>query len=1207
MKKLTAVSVLALCWIGAVAGEEMATPESQGVSSKAILSFVEACEKAFDGGPAGAVHGFVIRRHGKVIAEGTWAPDNTLERPHMLYSHSKSFTSTAIGFLVDDGKLDLDERVADIFADKMPTNPSPKMREVRVRDLLTMNVGADYTDAERRDPTGDWVKAFLANAVERDPGTGFKYDSAATFMLSAIVRRRTGKDLMEFLGERLFAPLGITGAWSGTSPDGTACGGWGMNMTTRDLAKFGQLYLNRGVWEGKRLLSEEWVALATARQTWSGPIGVTGEDGSDWHCGYGFQFWRCRHGGFRADGASGQLTVVLPDEDAVVSVHAGLGDMQKEVNLIWDHLLPGMNRAALPEDPAAQAALKTKLASLVIPVIPAADATGAFLPAVGKAEKTGPFDFKAPRVEKTDEGWALVEEGRRLAVGSGAWAMTRWKFSDSAVEPLFALTKTRDIAASGAWTAPDTLTVKWMMPGGIRRGTFCVRVPTDTIALTDWQFSRDGVTWEKVAVPHDWAIKGPFDKEIDKQVVRIVENQEVKATEKTGRTGALPWTGRGEYRRTIEIPAGAEWASLVFSGAMSEPEVYLDGAKVGEWKYGYTPFEVELPVASGRHEVVVKLNNREKSSRWYPGAGLYRPVTLRWGKSVGIKTWGQAIHTPDLETVVVKTELRNPQKAEAAVSYRVLDAKGREVASGASPLKVPGAHPWSPESPYLYTLETTVKVSGKVVDARRERFGLRTVEYGKGWFKLNGVKRKFRGVCLHHDLGPLGAAFDGDAFRRQVLILKEMGCDSIRTSHNIPPPEQLAICDDLGMMVMAESFDAWERAKVANGYNLWFKEWWRRDLTQLVLTARNHPSVVMWSIGNEVPDQQIARGAELTREMQDFIHTLDPDPKRLVTQGASDMPAAIKSGVIGAMEIPAVTYRLPFYEAIHAASPEQGMVLGVETASTVSSRGVYKFPDEPKTMANYADGQCSGYDTEYCLWSNLPDDDWAMQDDREWTIGEFVWTGFDYLGEPTPYDRYWPSRSSYFGIFDLAGLPKDRYWLYRSRWNTASHTLHLVPHWTFPGREGQVTPVSCYTDFAEAELFVNGRSQGRRRKDPSSRLDRYRLRWRDVVYEPGELKVVAYDAQGAVAMTETVRTAGAFARFEEKAMDVGRLRFVTVTAVDAKGTTCPEYDGTYEVKPPKGWRFKAICNGDATSLELFVRSRMKLFKGQLVYVLERSL
>ena len=721
------------------------------------------------------------------------------------------------------------------------------------------------------------------------------------------------------------------------------------------------------------------------------------------------------------------------------------------------------------------------------------------------------------------------------------------------------------------------------------------------IKLSDgWEFRRAGGVWERVTVPHDWAIAGPFDKEIDKQVVAIVENGEKKAGEKTGRTGSLPFIGEGEYRRTVTIPSGTGYASLVFDGVMSEPEIFCDGVKVGEWKSGYNAFEVELPTKAGEHQILVKAKNRAESSRWYPGAGIIRPVKLVLGNAVGVKTWGSAIWSPDLKTVKVKTECRG---AVGRIAHRVL-LGDREVAASETGTLTGDFEPWSPENPRLYTLVTEVYAKdGTLADRKEERFGVRTLKYGDGKFLLNGTARKFKGVCLHHDLGPLGAAFDKDAFRRQMTLLKEMGCDSLRTSHNMPGEEQLEVCDELGIMVMAESFDSWQLAKVKNGYNLFFDDWWKKDVRNLVEKCRNHPSVVMWSIGNEVYEQNTDAGAALSRALQEECHKYDPDPNRKVTQGLSWMPNAIKNGLNAVMEIPAVTYRLPFYEAMYK-DTKTGIVLGAETASTVSSRGEYFFPVVPTNCPSHANLQCTSYDVEWTPWSNLPDDDWATQDDHPWTIGEFVWTGFDYLGEPYPYDTAWPSRSAYFGILDLAGIPKDRYWLYRSRWNETSHTLHLVPHWTFPGREGQVTPVYCYTDFEEAELFVNGKSQGRIRKNPKSRLDRYRLRWNDVVYQPGELKVVAYDRNGAAALTETVRTAGAPAKVTLEKRRFGKLLFVTAKIVDANGTLCPDAADNLSVSCGRGLRFKAICNGDATSLESFVEPHMKAFHGQLVAIFE---
>ena len=761
---------------------------------------------------------------------------------------------------------------------------------------------------------------------------------------------------------------------------------------------------------------------------------------------------------------------------------------------------------------------------------------------------------------------------------------------------------------------------------------------------------NDG-NWQRVSVPHDWAIRGPFDKKWDLQVVRIVQNGEKEASEKTGRSGALPWIGMGTYVRDFTIPADFNGhAELVFDGAMSQPTVYVNGKVAGYWAYGYNAFRLDVTrlVRPGRNQMRVLLRNQEESSRWYPGAGIYRPVHLVLTAATHIDDWSLFARTTRLDKgraeVQVDLQVASPRPTDKC-SLSLTDAEGREVATAkavaVSPdgrvhvgLRVPDARLWSPESPYLYRLVAQVTDGeGRLVDEMAQKVGLRTIRVSREHgFQLNGQTRKLKGVCLHHDLGPLGAAVNRAALVRQIKIMKEMGCDAIRTAHNMPSQWQMEVCDSLGMMVMAESFDMWIYPKCKNGYAQFFHEWADRDITNLVLANRNHPSIVMWSIGNEIPEQWSEEGRQIAVRLQGLCHSLDPT--RPVTQGMDRAEAALGSGMAQVMDVPGFNYRVHKYEKNLSQLP-QGFLLGSETASTVSSRGVYHFPvvaeaaDNPKSDLHrlHYNGQCSSYDVQYCSWSNLPDDDWRWQDDMPWVIGEFVWTGFDYLGEPSPYDGYWPSRSSYFGICDLAGLPKDRYYLYRSHWNTQAHTLHLLPHWTWgKERRGEVTPVYCYTDYPTAELFVNGKSFGKRTKakdaaaasagQTDNRLDRYRLRWNDVTYEPGELRVVAYDEQGRPAGEKVVRTAGKPKRLQldvwtqhdapRLAADGQDLAYVTVSLTDARGTLVPTADDqlTFEVKG--SGQFEAACNGDATSLESFVQPTMKLFNGQLVVVVRSS-
>ena len=452
---------------------ELASPESQGVDSQGIIDFLDACEKTFDGVNEGRIHGFVIVRHGKVIAEGSRKPFDTLNETHMLYSHSKSFTATAIGFLVDDGMLDLDERIADIFPEDVPADAAEGIREIRVRDLLTMNIGSDLNHDAPKHP--DWRRGFFGRKLDRKPGTGFKYDSDATYMLACIVERRTGKKLMDFLEERLFSKIGIRKAWTTTSPQGVACDGWGMNMTTREIARFGQLYLQKGYWNGESIISPYWVALATSRHTWSGWQNVGAQRlgaGTDWEQGYGFQFWRCTHDAFRADGAAGQYTVVMPEQDAVVSIHAGLSDMQKELNLVWNHLLPAMKSGVLPENEKKLSELRGRTAALAIPPVAGNRERGS-----GKEEELyGDYaveengrGIKAVRITKEGAGWKLWLAVRcdpaECPVGYREWKKGALNFDPDDFEGLGTLQWAKETAASAAFDKDGALKCRVYMTG----------------------------------------------------------------------------------------------------------------------------------------------------------------------------------------------------------------------------------------------------------------------------------------------------------------------------------------------------------------------------------------------------------------------------------------------------------------------------------------------------------------------------------------------------------------------------------------------------------------------------------------------------------------------------------------------------------------------------------------------------------------------
>lgn len=753
-----------------------------------------------------------------------------------------------------------------------------------------------------------------------------------------------------------------------------------------------------------------------------------------------------------------------------------------------------------------------------------------------------------------------------------------------------------------------------------------------------WKFSKgdfknaekpnfNDAEWEAVSVPHDWAIYGPFDKEVDKQMVAISQNNEKEANEKTGRTGALPHIGDAWYRTNFELPNHAEGSkvSIIFEGAMSDPKVYVNGQKAGEWGYGYAYFKIDitdLVKAGDKNLLAVHLSPKALSSRWYPGAGLFRKVRIVVQPKNHFELWETFITTPLVSENQAKINIKTKVAGEKlSIETAIKNAEGKTLITQScntilgnefeQNIALDQPQLWSPETPNLHYAEMKLfDKNGQLQDEQSIRFGIRSISYTpENGFQLNGKTRKFKGVCLHHDLGPLGSAVNKAALRRQIRIMKEMGADAIRSAHNMPSIEQLELCDEMGILFLAESFDEWKRPKVKNGYNRFFDEYHEKDIVNLVRATRNHPCIVMWSSGNEVPDQWGSEGVKRAKMLQDIFHR--EDPTRPVTVGMDQVKAVMESGFGAIMDIPGLNYRTHLYQEAFDRFP-QGLLLGSETASTVSSRGIYKFPARKAHSRMYEDGQSSSYDLEYCNWSNLPEDDAVLQDDKEWVIGEFVWTGFDYLGEPTPYDTYWPSRSSYFGICDLAGLPKDRYFWYKSRWNTQESTLHMLPHWNWYGMEGETIPIFVYTSYSSAELFVNGKSMGKRSKNNNSSLERYRLMWHNVTFEPGEIKVVAYDNEGKAAEEKIIKTAGKPYRLALEAdrstlqADGKDISFVRVSVLDKNGVPCPRANNQIDFKVNGSGKFRAACNGDATSLEMFHKPTMKLFSGQLVVLVQST-
>ena len=777
-----------------------------------------------------------------------------------------------------------------------------------------------------------------------------------------------------------------------------------------------------------------------------------------------------------------------------------------------------------------------------------------------------------------------------------------------------------------------------------------------------WKFTRednvasqnkdfDDRSWQSVLIPHDWAIYGPFSATNDRQDVAITQDGQKEAMEHAGRTGGLPFVGVGWYRNSFDVAdfSANKKVTIQFDGAMSNAQVYVNGKEAGIWHNGYNTFHFDITDLLSKdgknNSLAVRLENFSEQSRWYPGAGLYRNVHLIVTNDSHIPVWGTFVTTPrvneEFAEVNVKTKIDFPEGAASASDYElqtvIKDIEGNPIAQQTDQLGnfdekefnqsliVMNPVLWDIEKPNLYSVESTLIKSGSAIDTYNTTFGIRTIDIipDKGFF-LNGRMVKFKGVCMHHDLGPLGGAVNDAAIRRQIRILQEMGVNAIRTSHNMPAPELVKAADEMGMMLAVETFDEWGIAKVKNGYNKYFNEWAERDVVNVVHHFRNNPSVVMWFIGNEVEEQSVMWGSRVARFLQDIVKR--EDPTRFVSNGMDRPDAVYANGMAAMMEVAGFNYRPFRYKEAYGRLPQQS-ILGAETASTVSSRGVYKFPVERKSMAVYDDHQSSSYDVEHCGWSDLPEDNFVYHDDLPYCIGEFVWTGFDYLGEPTPYYTNWPSHSSLFGIVDLAGIPKDRFYLYRSHWAPEKETLHILPHWTWKGREGETTPVFVYTNHPTVELFINGKSQGKRTKDMSIGIDstytdkaqkeferqnRYRLMWMDTKYEPGTVKAVAYDANGKEVATEEIRTAGAphhlVLEADRKTIkaDGKDLSFITVSVVDKDGNLCPHADDLVKFKVKGAGTYRAGANGNSASLDLFHLPEMHFFNGKLTAIVESS-
>ena len=754
--------------------------------------------------------------------------------------------------------------------------------------------------------------------------------------------------------------------------------------------------------------------------------------------------------------------------------------------------------------------------------------------------------------------------------------------------------------------------------------------------------SFDDSSWRDQNLPHDWAIEGPFDIQYN------------------ARCGGLPFHGEGWYRKSFNISKNAKGkhVTLHFDGAMYNAKIWLNGVLIGHRPNGYIGFSVDLSEHlnyGGENLIAVQLTPEDLSSRWYPGAGIYRNTWLEINNPVHVAKWGTFITTPIItdelaniniqteienttstnKTITIQTQIFSKENQELSSVSETISVKKNEISIVNQSSEIVNPKLWGLQSPYLYKAETKLFEKGNLIDTYNTTFGVRTIEYGSDFgFKLNDEPTTFQGVCLHHDLGPLGTAVNRRATERQLEIMREMGVNAIRTSHNPPSPEQVQLCDQMGLMIQVEAFDMWKKPKVENGYSKFFNQWHEQDLRDMIRAFRNSPSVVMWSIGNEILEQSDKiNGAVIANEL--VVICKEEDPTRPTTAGFNYYPAPIKNGLADAIDLVGWNYKPRKYKEIIDQQPDW-IIYGSETSSTVSSRGVYHLPIEKYEL--HESLQITSYDLIGPPWAYPPDIEFESLENNPNNLGEFIWTGFDYLGEPTPFggkdnstngywNGDWPARSSYFGAVDLCGIPKDRFYLYQSQWTTKP-MVHVLPHWNWKGMEGKEIPVFSYTNCDEVELFVNGKSYGKKIKGidktpiPINFIDweggryqgdfmsPYRLHW-NVPYQAGEIKVVGF-IDGKKVTEKQIKTAGKPARIELIAdrelikSDGEDMVFVTVRIVDKEGNLCPNSDNLINFEIEGQGAIVAVGNGNAATTEPFQSNKRKAFSGQCMVFIKAS-